>query len=263
MESLRVDVTDIYSNHLSVKKPMIITPEEQQSFYNAHICHICDEAVSCDDKVRDHCHLTGKYRGAAHSKCNLEYQVPTFVPIFLHNFSGYDSHFIIQELACFEGDTKCVPINKEKFISFSKIIRVDNNPSSNKRNEQPVELRFLDSFRFMGKGLDSLSKSFDKSRFFELRIMFPNNDQFNLLKRKGVFPYEYVESIDILKQTSLPPKYSFFSHITNQNITDKDYEYAKKVWDAFQCKTLEDYMNIYLTADVMLLTDIFVICDFR
>ena len=73
-------------------------------------------------KVRDHCHYTGKSRGAAHSKCNLNYKVPKDIPIIIHNVS-YDTHFIINQLAEFKGELNCIEDNMEKYITFSVLIK--------------------------------------------------------------------------------------------------------------------------------------------
>ena len=77
------------------------------------------------DRVRDHCHLTGKFRGAAHEDCNLKYRVPKCFPIVFHNMSGYDSHLFIKTLAKKEGDISCIPNNEENYISFTKQVMVD------------------------------------------------------------------------------------------------------------------------------------------
>lgn len=77
--------------------PMKMTSEDNTAFENSLICHICDKALLVD-KVRDHCHLTGKYRGAAHTNCNVLYESSKTIPVIFHNLSGYDSHFFIREL---------------------------------------------------------------------------------------------------------------------------------------------------------------------
>ena len=79
-------------------------------------------------KVRDHCHYTGKFRGAAHSICNLSYKVPKEIPVVIHNGSTYDCHFIIKQLAEeFEGQFECLGENTEKYITFSVSIKKELN----------------------------------------------------------------------------------------------------------------------------------------
>ena len=75
-------------------------------------------------KVRDHCHFTGKFRGAAHNICNLQFKKPKFTPVIFHNLSGYDAHLFVKNLGKTEGNIKCIPNNEEKYISFSKDIVV-------------------------------------------------------------------------------------------------------------------------------------------
>ena len=97
-----------------------LTEEEKESYENQEICHICKKEFNNDNKVRDHCHYTGKYRGAAHNKCNLRYKIPKEIPVVFHNGSTYDYHFIIKQLAReFKGNFECLGENTEKYITFS------------------------------------------------------------------------------------------------------------------------------------------------
>ena len=82
-------------------------------------------------------------------------------------------------------------------------------------------------------------------------------DQLELLKRKGVYPYDYVDSLDRLAELQLPPKETFYSKLNDEHISDEDYEHAQKVWEAFDCKTLKDYHDLYLKSDVILIADVF------
>ena len=106
-------------------------------------------------KVRDHCHYTGKFRGAAHSICNLRYKTPKEIPIVFHNGSTYDYHFIINKLAKeFDGQLECLGENTEKYITFSVPIskELDNGKTITYR------LKFIDSFRFMSASVSKLVK---------------------------------------------------------------------------------------------------------
>ena len=93
---------------------MIFTDEDKTNFDNATICWICSEEFDEDNddinkrKVRNHCHFTGKYRGAAHSKCNLDFQKPKFTPVIFHNLARYDAHLFVKALGETEGDIKCI-----------------------------------------------------------------------------------------------------------------------------------------------------------
>ena len=113
------------------KKDLIpLTDEEKETHENQEICYICDQEFYMDEnnkkefklnqKVRDHCHYTGKYRGAAHSICNLRYKIPKKIPVVFHNGSTYDYHFIIKQLAKeFKGNSECLGENTVKYITFS------------------------------------------------------------------------------------------------------------------------------------------------
>ena len=117
----------IYEDYYQKTKPLVLTKEEEKEFQSATICHICEEKLSSDkkSKVRDHCHFTGKYRGAAHNKCNLECRKPLILPVVFHNLQGYDAHLFIKKLAKVQGDLFSIPTTEEKHITFSKLVEVD------------------------------------------------------------------------------------------------------------------------------------------
>ena len=106
------------------KKKMIPLTTKEEIYYNKQeIGYICKKELDNNDKkqqkVRDHCHSTGKYRGAAHNICNLRYKVPKEIPVVFHNGSTYDYHFIIKELVKeFDGNFDCLGKNTEKYITF-------------------------------------------------------------------------------------------------------------------------------------------------
>ena len=147
------------------KKKMIpLTIKEKIHYNKQEICYICKKEFDKRDKknykVRDHCHYTGKYRGAAHNICNLRYKIPKKIPVVFHNGSTYDYHFIIKELVKeFEGNFECLGENTEKYIAFSAPIK---KKIENKNIEATCKIRFIDSYRFMSmplsKLIDNLSK---------------------------------------------------------------------------------------------------------
>ena len=109
------------------KKNMIpLTKKEEKNHNKQKVCYICKKGFNTDDsdkkhhKVKDHCHYTGEYRGAAHNICNLRYRIPKEIPIVFYNGSAYDYHFIIKELVKeFDGNFECLGENTEKYITFS------------------------------------------------------------------------------------------------------------------------------------------------
>ena len=108
----------------------------------------------------------------------------------------------------------------------------------------------------MTSSLDSLSKNLTKDQFKNIRRYY-SGKQLDLLLRKGVYPYDWVDSIDKFSETQLPPKESFFSKLSDEGISDEDYSHAPKVWEEFNCKTFRDYHNIYNMSDVLILADVF------
>ena len=252
VEKLEKEIKEIYLK-FRFKKNMRITRKEEQDFQEATVCHICEDSLN-NDKVRDHCHLTGKYRGAAHSQCNLDYKLPKFYPVIFHNLSGYDTHMFIKDLAETPGEINCISKTEEDYISFSKTIVVDTFIRDGKKIEIRRQIRFLDSFRFMQKGLSELAGNLTRhpnlSRYFE-------GEELELVKRKGVYPYDYMGCFERLAETSLPPIECWYSKLNDTNITADDYTHAHKVWDVFGIKTMRDYHDLYLKTDVLLLADVF------
>lgn len=244
LQTIAKDVSLIFQNSL----PMNLTPDQELEFSKATHCHICNKKFVVDDiKVRDHCHLTSNYRGPAHQSCNLNYTSSHTIPVVFHNLSGYDAHFIIKHIAKgIPGNTSLLPLNKERYISFTKHVEKTN-----------ISFRFIDSFRFMASSLDKLSSFLKNEELCITKKYCANTDEFALLSRKGIFPYDYIDSWQKLAETNLPPRECFYSELTNTEINEKDYEHACKVWNTFNIRTLGEYSDLYLKTDVLLLADVF------
>ena len=118
------------------------------------------------------------------------------------------------------------------------------------------EIRFIDSFKFLQTSLANLVSNLQPSDFKNLKKKNIKTN-FSLLSRKGVYPYDYVTSINKLKETKLPPKEAFYSKLLDEKISDEDYQHALNVWNTFNCQTLQDYHDLYLKTDVLLLADVF------
>ena len=251
------DITNkLYNDFYRHPKPLKLTKEEQASFDKAENCHICSGEIQ-SDKVRDHCHFTGHYRGAAHNSCNLQCRKPLILPVVFHNLQGYDAHLFIKQLSGIQGELNCIPSTEEKYISFSKKIKVDEYRS--KRTGEMVslnfEIRFIDSFKFLQTSLANLVGNLQPDDFQNTKKIFKDNVE--LLTRKGVYPYDYVTSIEKLSETQLPSKDQFYSKLNDEDITDEDYQHAINVWNTFKCQTIRDYHDLYLKSDVLLLADVF------
>ena len=191
---LKRNVQEIYQKILP--KPVKITDQEEASHKREITCWICDEKFAHENyKVRDHCHFTGKYRGASHNNCNLEAKRPDFMPFYFHNLAGYDTHLFIKYLGKSAGRINCIPNNEEKYISFTKDIWVGENGNSN--------IRFLDSFKFMSSCLDNLSSL--ELNLLKILSRFFSPELLPLVRRKGVFPYGYLDCFKRLEDKKLPP----------------------------------------------------------
>ena len=152
------------------KKIIPLTKKEKINYDDQQICYICKNEFDKSDKkhhkVRDHCHYTGKCRGAAHNICNLRYKVPKEIPVVFHNGSTYDYHIIIKELVKeFEGNFDCLGENTEKCITFSVPLK---KKIENKNLEITYKIKFIDSFRFMSSSLfelvDNLSEEIHNNK---------------------------------------------------------------------------------------------------
>ena len=261
------DAMDVFINWLEEdvkaianieKKEMIFTEEDKKQFNKASDCWICGEYLG-NDRVRDHCHFTGRYRGPAHNSCNLKYRKPNNISVFFHNLSGYDSHLFIKKLG--SPDKKenidCIPNNEEKYISFSKTIRTGQY--TNKKGEikdKTFKIVFKDSLKFMSPSLGALVNNLPKDAFINLNKYY-TPEEAELIKQKGFYPYEYMDTEEKFKDIKLPPRKVFYSKLSGRGITEKDYKHAWNVWNTFKMKTFKDYHELYNETDVLLLADVF------
>lgn len=227
-----------------------------QRFQDAKCCQICgvcfeEQGVK---KCADHLHICPagaccqtNFRGALCNTCNWKFgATPATIPVVSHNFVSYDGHHVISALHKFNNPrTKVIPRNTEKYLAM----KVQN-------------FWFIDSLEFLNASLDVLSKNLtEKGReyFTHTNALLANctPEQDQLCRRKGIFCYDYATSPERLAETSLPPKAAFYNSLKGEHVTDVDYKRALDTWDAFECKSLGEYMDLYLRLDVVLLADVF------
>ena len=128
----------------------LIMSEEEEQFQSSNTCWICEKLTDDNnEKVRDHCHTTGKFRCAAHWTCNINLQLTKKVPVIFHNLRGYDSHLIFNELDKFDVKIKVIPNGLEKYMAFF----LNKN------------LVFIDSMQFMNSSLEKLVKNLSDNDF--------------------------------------------------------------------------------------------------
>ena len=148
--------------------------------------------------------------------------------------------------------------NKEDYISFSIKVEVDRYIDKNGlEKSKEIELRFIDSFKFMSSSLDSLVNNLacGGSEFFGFEKYSEN--QYKLLIKKGIYPYKYMTDWDKFKETKLPQREAFYSKLNMTGVKDEDYEHVNRVWKEFGLKDLGEYHDLYLKMDVMLLANVF------
>ena len=185
----------------------LIMSEKEEQFQSSNACWICEKRIDNDDEnVRDHCHVTGTFRGAAHWDCNINLQLTKKVSVIFHNLRCYDSHSILRDFNKFDVRIDVILNGLEKYMVFFL------NKS----------LVFNDSMRFMKSSLDKLAKNLSDDDFTKEC----GSENLELLKQKGAHPYEYMNSFERFDDKKLPNKKCFHSS-TKDGRTDHD----GKKWD--------------------------------
>ena len=246
-----------YCNKIMKKhfnKPLRMTEDDEKEFQKANECYICNKKYNENDvRVRDHCHITGKYRGSAHQDCNLNFRITEKIPVIFHNLRGYDSHFIMQEIG--ETVKKHTYTNKKGEKCQMNINAIPNNMEKYMAFMLGNHLTFIDSFQFMSSSLDKLVSNLPKEALKYTSQTF-KNEKLDLMSKKGVYPYDFMDSFEKFNE-KLPSKEDFYSILNDEHITDKDYQHAQTVWDAFSLENMGEYHDLYLKSDILLLADVF------
>eukprot|EP00794_Sanderia_malayensis_P016422 gene16422-biopygen12101 len=264
MDELNEHIREIFK----VTIPMEALTQEQQCRHDeATHCFCCKGEFR--KKVRDHCHITGEYRGAACEYCNLNnlniIAKTHLIPAVFHNLKGYDMHHIMANLD--RRNVQIIGNSSEKIVTVSiesaSHSDVDNDEDV-KSNWVPGGIKYIDSFAFLSRGLAELANNIPADELTlvneYLRRTWNNVDfdeGFRLLRRKGVYPYDWVDSAEKMHATSLPSQEEFINELNDCGISDDDYEHAENVWRFFRCNTFKDYHELYLVTDVLLLADVF------
>ena len=230
-----------------------LTMQQEMEKMRASKCYMCQGSfgrTKATRKVRDHCHFSGEYLGAACNSCNLARQIKRpFLPVVFHNLRGYDMHHILKHGLTTKKnwDLSAIPQSSEKFLALFAQIK---GPY--------VALRFIDSLQHLSASLSNLVNSIPKEA---LHLTSGNSILPEIMKSsKGVFPYSFAKSLADLTNSRdcLPPRVAFFDEISQTvNVSEVDYRVACQVWDDTECKSLKDYMMHYLMLDVYLLADVF------
>ena len=222
VRKLKEEEEQLFHEYIATpQRVLTLTEAELRSFHTAINCHICNHPLE-GDKVRDHWHIVGNYRGTVHSRCNLENRISNSewkLPVVIHNLKGYDGHLIGKALKSEFGEVRAIPQNMEKYLS----ITVD-------------KLKFIDSLQFTSQSLDSLVKILEVDEFKYAREAFPIVHECELIKRKGVYPYDYMDSFTRFDESRLPSQDAFFSELSDSPCSDTEYAHATQVRTAFECQ---------------------------
>ena len=167
------------------------------------------------------------------------------IPVIFHNLKGYDSHLIMQYITCqyAPNSNDVIPTTSGKFLSF-----------------QIRNLRFLDNLQFLTASPNTLVESLaanGRDKFSHTARHYPDSD---LVFAKGNYPYEYLGGRDKFVLTELPPIDAFYSSLSEETITPEEYERAQNVWREFNIENMQQYHDLYLNLDVLLLDDVFENC---
>ena len=239
---------------LETKKPIFLSQQDVSKFRAADNCYLCGVEFDRDHvKCRDHSHISSAYLGAACQKCNLRRRRPRKLKIFVHNCSKYDMHFLIKALPTFKdkiSGISILPYNGENF-----------------RTMRFNSFEFVDSLAFLQASLAQLSKELQETDhmypILRQTFLVKTNGKFDSEKLKMVlgksfFPYEYCTSLEkMVETTKLPSRKNFMSMLSESKISKEEHNFAKAVWDKFQCKNLLEYTEIYCKIDTILLAEIF------
>jgi len=227
------------------KKPMQkLSKAQLRQFKNSQTCHICQFKLQNSEKVKDHCHVTGKFRGAAHHSCNAQFIQPKRIPVVMHSFKSFDLQLLLSNISKFPEETvDVIPNNSEKFLSIIT-----------------SSFYFIDSLMHLSASLETLVKNLnpknssekDFRRNFRPMIKTFGSSKAKALCRKGVYPYEFMSSFEKFKEKTFPNQTDFYNSLTGNSVEDLDYTYGKSIFDKY-CSNMGDYHDIYLLTDTLLL----------
>ena len=170
----------------NTKKDIIMTKDDEEDYRNNIICRFCEKEI-LSDKIRDHCHLTGKYRGPTHNTCNINVKQKdgNVTPFAFHIFINYDCHMFFKRL---------VDLKKDK-------VKLKNIPKTNKEYISVIYgyIKFIDTYTFLPESLDKLEQNLDEDDFKSLEKEFP--DKWQYINKNLAYPYENFNIIDDYKKS--------------------------------------------------------------
>ena len=171
-------------------------------------------------------------------------KISKIIPVIFHNLKGYDSHLIFKELSRFNNlKISVIPNGLEKYMAFT----VNKN------------LVFIDSMQVMNSSLNKLIKNLNDKDFKYLSEEF-SGEKLKLVKQKGLYLYEYMNSFKKFSEDELPDKSKLKVHknsLKDSGVNEEEYKKAANVWKVFKIKNVGEYHDLYLKPDILLLLDVF------
>lgn len=230
------------------------TRENEIHFQNTSRCEMCGGSfTSLNKKCRDHFHINpsnesseSNARYVLCNRCNLTFAKQfSRIPVVAHCSQKYDLHFIVKELRKVK-NIHIIPRNSEQFLSLAL---------------KDLNIIFIDSFQFLSSSLRNLADDLAKCHSYFMRSNFlkyitTDKKLQDLLLGKSFYPYEYATE-DRLSESTLPEKEAFYDSLNKKHISEKDYEKTQKIWKNFHCKSLQEYMEMYMKLDTLLLAAVF------
>ena len=238
----------------------IKTKADLEAHRLAVACYMCNKRFDNSNKIEknyDHDHITGVYRGAACDWCNRKmYLSRRSLPLYFHNYRGYDNHHIVHAFRERKGWLiEPIAQNPEKFMAMSAKFPIGETENG---NDIYINFCFRDSFQVLSEGLATLVENVGETALIQtLKMEQIYNVSKEVILAKGVFPYSFFNSFDKMKFGKLPEIEDFYDALTQCNIEPATYVRAQKAWGEFKCVNMGDYMLRYLEMDVRQLCDVF------
>ncbi len=235
--------------------PLQLTSDEWREYHTSTRCFLCREyfGEGLKRKVREHDHLSGRYRGAACQDCNNKARLrKNLLPVFFHNLKNYDAHHVcVQALGQLKHwSISVIPLTSEKYISISCKFEVEKTVQGAKK----MEICLKDSYQFLTASLATLVGNIPKE---ELEICKTLPWSMHIISEKGIFPYSFFDAFNKFEYPVLPAASYFYDELTKSDISTDDYERAKSAWEEMECRNFGDYVCNYLQMDVYQLADVF------
>jgi len=209
-------------------------------------CCACDDYIFNDDREKYFNQFTGKYVGPIHKACKLTYVLTDpFFPVIFESLSRSDIYLLVTELG---KELKPTPSNTDMYSGLTYVIRTNF--------KLKYELQFMNSNRFLNISFKKLATFMDKAQFKNFNLKFQGH-KFEHVPTKLKFPHYYLDSISKLNETCLPHLHKFTNPLNQKTLSVEDYNYAQEVWNKFECRSISEFLELYMKSKILILADVF------